>query len=388
MTAQTDTNGGHTRISVLLAIFIGVIAALVSNSLPAFLAVLSRMRGLTEAQSGFSATADLGGISLGVMVCAALPAIVLRLGWRRTVAIGLALMICANLASIVVTAFVPYLAVRLLAGIGSGIVIAIVYAILGEGDGARSLAIFNVGQLATAALCIPFFSLLADRYGIAILFGIIAVVGLLALPLTSLLPYESLREAAAEAEHSHASERISLAGWLSVASVLLMFIGVGAVYGFMSYMGTAWGIDPATVESDISKVVFGGMAGAALVAVVGSRFGYRIPMFLGFALLMATTAALMLFKPVVGFLGVSALFFFAVNVTMTYEFEAVTEIDPSSRAAMMVSAATLGGTAMGPTVAGFLVTPDFALVNAAGLATFVASLLLILIARSINARTR
>ncbi|MEI6643232.1 MAG: hypothetical protein WCL10_14430 [Novosphingobium sp.] len=376
----------HSTVSIVLAITVSVVAAMVSNTLPAFLAVLARARGLSESQSGLSAMADLGGIAFGMTLCGLLPGLVRRLTWRGTIASGLLLLVAANLLSIWVTSFEPYLAVRILAGTGSGIVIAIVYAVLAEGDGARSLAAFNVGQLASASFAIPFFSKLAEAYGIAILFAIVAGMGAASLLLVPALPRESVRELAAEDRDSHANETVSLAGWLAIISVLVMFVGVGSLFGFLSYMGAAWGGDPLQVESDVSKVVFSGMLGALAVAIVGSRFGYQRPMIIGFALLLAAAALFAVFKPLAGFLAVGALFYFAVNVTMTYQFEAVTEIDTTSSAAMLVSAATLGGTAVGPAIAGYLVTEDYMLVNLLGLVAFASSLALLLAAQALHRR--
>ena len=71
---------------------------------------------------------------------------------------------------------------------------------------------------------------------------------------------------------------------------------------------------------------------------------------------------------------------------MTYQFEAVTEIDTTSSAAMLVSAGTLGGMAMGPAIAGYLVTADYMLVNLLGLAAFACSLLLMLAAQAVHRR--
>jgi predicted MFS family arabinose efflux permease len=376
----------HSTVSIVVAITVSVVAAMVSNTLPAFLAVLARARGLSESQSGLSAMADLGGIAFGMTLCGLLPGLVRRLTWRGTIASGLLLLIAANLLSIWITSFEPYLAVRILAGTGSGIVIAIVYAVLAEGDGARSLAAFNVGQLASASFAIPFFSKLAEAYGIAILFAIVAGMGAASLLLVPALPRESVRELAAEDRDSHANETVSLAGWLAIISVLVMFVGVGSLFGFLSYMGAAWGGDPLQVESDVSKVVFSGMLGALAVAIVGSRFGYQRPMIIGFALLLAAAALFAVFKPLAGFLAVGALFYFAVNVTMTYQFEAVTEIDTTSSAAMLVSAATLGGTAVGPAIAGYLVTEDYMLVNLLGLVAFASSLALLLAAQALHRR--
>ncbi len=376
----------HTTLSVVVAILVGVVAAMVSNTLPAFLAVLARARGLTESQSGLSALADLGGIAFGMTLCALLPDLVRRLTWRGAVASGLLVLIAANLLSIWITSFEPYLAVRVLAGFGSGVVIAMVYAILAEGDGARSLATYNVGQLGTASFAIPFFSKLAESYGIAILFLIVAGMAAVALLLVPVLPKESLRELAAEENHVHASEKVSLAGWLAVLSVFVMFVGVGSVFGFLSYMGTAWGGDPLQVEGDVSKVVFSGMLGALVVAIVGSRFGYQRPLLIGFVLLLTATGLFAAFKPLALFMAVGGLFYFGVNVTMTYQFEAVTEIDSTSSAAMLVSAGTLGGTAIGPAIAGYLVTADYALVNLLGFGAFALSLGLLLVAQRMNRR--
>ncbi|WP_298291718.1 MFS transporter [Novosphingobium sp.] len=388
MTPYAPAPAAHSRLAVAAAILMGVVAAFVSNTLPAFLSVLGRARGLSESQAGLCAMADLGGIALGVTACALLPALVQRLGWRMTVASGAMILIAANLASIVITGFAPYLAIRLLAGCGSGIIIAIVYAILAEGDGARALAIYNIGQLGCAAFAVQFFNTLADTYGVSVLFAIIAGLSAASLALVPFLPRESTREMAAEAQHSHAPETISPAGWTGIAAVFAMFFGVGSVYGFLAYMGAAWGLDAAAVEGDISLVLLAGMAAAGLVTLIGSRFGYQRSMVFGFGLLLLAIAVLIVFKPVGGFLATAAMFYFAVNFTMAYQFEAVTEVDPSSSAAMLVSGATLGGVATGPAVAGYLVTRDFVFVNATGFIACTLSLVLILLAQTIHAKAQ
>lgn len=372
--------GRHGALSVVLAIVVGSICALVVNTLPVFLTVLARTRGLTESQSGLAAFAEMGGIAAGTIGCALLPGVVERLNWRGTAALGLALMVAANVLAITVDVFVPFLAVRLLAGLGAGVAMAIVYAALAEGDGARSLAIFNVAQLGAGWLGIPFLSPIADRYGIGGLFGVIAVLDMVAMVLTLGLPRMSLREAEAEAHHTHATERISGPGWLSILSVFLYFSGAGAVFAYLAYMGTAWGGAQADVESAVSKILFAGMTGGAFVAVIGSRFGVMKPLVTGFVALLVAMALLLVVKPVAAFLAIGALFAFAWNVVTPFQFEAVTTVDGSSSAAMLVNAGTLGGMAVGPAIAGYAATADFALDNALGLGACGVSLVLILTA--------
>ena len=380
------TKPAHGLSIVVIAIMIGVACAMVSNTLPAFLAVLAKTRGLSESQVGWAAMADMGGLTIGMLGCALLPALVQRLNWRRSMWLGLGLVILTNLLSIIVTDFEPYLAVRILAGAGAGIVIAIIYAVLAEGEGARSLALFNVGQLACAGLATPFFTSLSDQHGIGILFAIVAGLAALSLLLTGKIPSKSAADYNAQEGSAPSSEKVSSEGWLAVISVFLFFIGVGSVFAFLSFMGMAWGGEPLAVEGAVGKVLFAGMSGAAVVAIVGSRFGYLRPMTIGYSLFLAALLMFIMFKPLVAFLAIGGLFYFAVNVTMTYQFEAVTKIDSSSSAAMLVSAATLGGVAIGPAIAGYLVTGDYVLVNIFGFVAAAASLALMLLALQLHAK--
>src|ERR1700679_1375911 len=73
MLASEPVSGRNlTRSQRVAAISAGVISALVVNSLPVFLSVLARARGLTESESGLVALADMGGIAIGTTACAVL----------------------------------------------------------------------------------------------------------------------------------------------------------------------------------------------------------------------------------------------------------------------------------------------------------------------------
>jgi MFS family permease len=88
----------------------------------------------------------------------------------------------------------------------------------------------------------------------------------------------------------------------------------------------------------------------------------------------------MTLQPVAHFLVLGCLFGFGWNIVSPYQFEAVTKIDGSSSAAMLVNAATLGGLAVGPAIAGYLATADFLRTNAFSLTAGVVSLAMIVAA--------
>lgn len=116
------------KLGLPVTILIGAVSVIVPNTLPAFLGVVAQVRRLSEAQSGLAAMADLAGVTIGTIGCAMSPALVQRLGWHRMVVIGLAIMIGGNILSVYISDFSPYLLVRVLAGLGSGVVMAVVYA--------------------------------------------------------------------------------------------------------------------------------------------------------------------------------------------------------------------------------------------------------------------
>jgi MFS family permease len=357
------------------AIVIGLIAALVVNSLPVFLTVLAQARGLSESQSGLIAFAEMGGIAVGTTFCALTPRLLQRLTWRWVAAIGLLTLCVANVLAVFVTLLPALLIILATAGIGSGVAMAVTYAVLAQGDSARDLAIFNVAQLASGWLAIPLLDPIATQFGVGRLFGIMATLAFVAVALCAALP----RGADTGPTMSPAHQKVSKAGWLAIASVLLYFSGAGAIYAYLAFMGVAWGGQPKAVEAGLSIIMFAAMMGGVTVAIIGSRFGGRLPMYAAYLVLLISILLLALLQPVDEFVLLGCVFGFAWNVVTPYQFEAVTFIDDSSSAAMLVNAGTLGGLAIGPAIAGFLATPDYQRVNVLAFGSCTLSLLLLVV---------
>ena len=57
-------------LAVLAASLIGAICNLVVNTLPAYLAVVARTQGFSDADMGWGAMADVSGIAIGTTACA------------------------------------------------------------------------------------------------------------------------------------------------------------------------------------------------------------------------------------------------------------------------------------------------------------------------------
>ncbi len=361
-------------IAIVLATILANAAAII---LPVFLPVLAHSRGLTEAQAGLFAFAVYGGIGIGSMACAMLPRVVERLNWRWTAVLGLIAVISASLAMAAVQGVFALYVLAVVSGIGAGLVNAVLCAICAEGDGARLIAAFLAAQIGFGAAAVALVSPIVDHHGEAGAFLTLAALGAAALLLCPLLPTGSLAQSSPEHSVSPGSDRISGMGWAVVVGLLLYFVASGASYGFLGYMGMAWGGKPAAVASAISGIMIIGMIGTLVVMLVGSRFGYVWPLAI---LMIANLVALVLFievRPVAAFLPIGGLLYFSMNTGPAYLFDVLTDVDGSTGAAMMLGASQFGGFAIGPAIAGYLVTPDYGLVNLFSTALLIAASLIV-----------
>jgi predicted MFS family arabinose efflux permease len=374
------TEGHH--IAIGSAITLGVLCALVANTLPVFLVVLGRTLSLNEAQVGYVALADLGGIAIGSILCAMLPSLMMRLGWRLVALAGMVLLIIGNILASQAGGYSVLLAARSLAGIGAGFTMAIAYAVLAGGNHpARNLALFNVFQLASAAIGVQYLSVIASSWGAQGLFLLISVLSALGAGLCYFLPRSGRAESSTFSDDTQPnSERISGPGWLAIIAALFHFIGTGAVFGFLAYMGIAWGGDPTVVESSLTTVMLAAIAAAVISAFVGARIHYMRPLLAGYVILLAATILLFTVQPVGQFVVFASLFGFGWNIVMPFQFAAITHADNSDSAAMLINASTLGGVAIGPAIAGNYVTSDYGVILIGSFAALVAALALLLIA--------
>ncbi len=382
--AKSSTHWFGLAPGVIACVLIGSIGMALPNAIPAYLAALGLVRHLSEAQTGLVGLADIGGITLGSFGCAVLPGLVKRLNWRRTIFLGLLLALVADALSIFATSLPELLVLRPIAGFGCGMAMAVVYAVMAEGDAARNLGVFTVAQLGAGWLAVLAMGEVSTTFGAYGLFGLITAGILAALAFTRLVPPATTRRSLAITSGKPSVGRVSALGWAGIGSVVLFYCGVVAVYSYIVYMGAAWGVPQAVADSSAAYVLFAGMFGGGAAAVIGSRFGFVKPMVIGFAGLLATTSAFFVFTPVQGFIPLAMLFGFCFSYVLNYQFEAVVTVDPTSSTAMFVNVAALVGFSVGPAIGGALATADFRLVNGTALLLMALSMAVVLwtVARS------
>lgn len=131
----TETAGQDTLVnpfdswaSILVALFLALVGYTVMVSVPVLSTALVQKVGLTDPQAGRIWGADLGGFSVGAVFTALTVA---RINRRTLVLGGVVLSIVANGLCLLLDSYEQLYALRIMAGIGSGIFTAVAVVTLG-----------------------------------------------------------------------------------------------------------------------------------------------------------------------------------------------------------------------------------------------------------------
>ncbi|KQX18646.1 MFS transporter [Sphingomonas sp. Root720] len=296
--------------------------------------------GAGESIVGYAASAEIFGIALSTIAAASIGT---RLSWKWLAGQALALMAGANLASAVQTTGEAFLLLRLLAGLGAGIVISLGYAMVGMApDPDRSFGHLIIAVLAYGALGIfglPAAAALLGTGGVFVLLALMAAAGLGLLGLVAQpAPVERPTE-------PQAGSRASLN--MLLAAIFLFFLGQGVVWAFLSLIGERMGIAPQAVANGLTIAQLAGIPGA-FAASLGRRIGHRLLIAVGTIGCVAPLAVMTMRLDAVGYgVGIS-IFNAAANLMTPLLVAIVAGIDRGGRLVQRAAALQMLGLAVGP----------------------------------------
>ena len=222
-------------------------------------------------RAGYIASVNMGGVAIGSVVCAALSR---KWSWQTLIRAGAAIMIGCNILTMSAASLPSVAALRLIAGLGEGVIGAICYAAMAQShQPARALAFYIAGQGLIGAIGMGTIPILVapDRMAVFLHF-----VSIIALP--AFLARASDRDPACGAGTVPDNARQCGSPWSSVyalAGVLVFYLGMSSVWAFVERMGHASGIDaPRTCRSRSHGLLIrqhGGLSAASRSSPIGCR---------------------------------------------------------------------------------------------------------------------
>jgi predicted MFS family arabinose efflux permease len=245
----------------------------------------------------------------------------------------------------------------LLCGAGLGVLLNITNRLVARSHAAQQgYSTFQLVEVFIASTLYTAFPLIGQRFGAAAVLttlGLLAGVALIIFYLVAGPGGEEEPQVASHTMIETPSERA--AGFWILAALMMFIAGQSSVYSYLVPVGGMLGLDAPQIGRLMALGTASGLAGALSARLIGERFGDRIPVLLGTALLAADLAMVTQTHSVVAFrVGVTVIGLLTMFV-VPYLFTMLANADRTGRMASVGPAALLVGLAIGPGVASLTV---------------------------------
>jgi len=264
--------------SISIALFMALVGYTVMVSVPVLSTALVMKVGFTEEQVGRVWGADLGGLSFGAILSAALVA---RVNRRHLVLAGVALSIAANALCIVFVEYEQVMWLRVMAGIGSGIFTAV--AVVSLGGTTKPVHAFNLllfGFAFSTALELHFLPMLSMNEIYLFFIGLAAICALF-------IRWVPPRPLSAEQLAHQEKNQDEVEDWhvprflpvICLVAVCFTYINIGGYYTYIELAAHSDGVSDAWVSPILTWSSVFAIVGCAL-AFLCTRFGLFKPLFI------------------------------------------------------------------------------------------------------------
>ena len=340
-------NPFDARGSFLLSLFMTLVGYSVLVALPAINSAWVDQLGFTEVQVNRVASADLLGLFIGAVITSFL---IRRTDRRKLIYTGIGFAVLANGLCIQYADYDSTLALRFVAGLGSGLYTAVAVASLGANSKPRQafnwmLLAFAVSQFLELQL-IP----LLTMNGVYVFFIITYVV---TLPFVRLIPARA-NSIEPPSSNEQQSRRPSFIAWVGIAAIVIAYINIGAYWSNIELAASDAGLDKDWAGQVIAWCSLLSFVGCFAAMWALRKLDYDRPLLVTFAIMIFAVGALMLDFSAALFLTSVAMFNFLWIFIDVYQMGGVSAADRSGSAAAFIPGAQGLGQTTGPFAASFM----------------------------------
>jgi len=315
--------------------------------------------GFSVRQAAFTLSAELGAMSL-----ATLPALwwLPRYNWRTVVRVSLVVMVLANLLSMGAKSFALLASLRLVSGLAGGSIMLVTLAVIGmTRQQERNFGLWAVGQLVFAAIGLSLLPRVLSWHGLGALYAALAVLLALLFPGAGWLPRRSVPVPVPAVAAGTVAGRLSLASLAGFAGILVFYVALSGVWAYLERIGAQGGLPATRIGDDLTIASLFGIIGSASAVVLGGLWGRKIPLLLGYVLLVGSVAFFYIPVQQGTYLMAACLFKYSWTFTLPYLLACIAVRDAAGRLLSIANLMIGTGLAVGPTVVALLLgeTADF-----------------------------
>ncbi len=310
--------------------------------------------GLSEVRAGLLGTVEIAAITLAALGCSR---IIARVPYAAIAILGALLAATGHFASVFAGDFVGLIAARTIAGLGEGIALAAGSAAMSsvkEPD--RLFAFVCIGRAAVSLVLVSLMGAVIEAFGSKSVFGLLAVVPVLSMPMLIMLPARSASPTTRQPTQFKAAPMRNFdVGVLLALGVALCCLLESLYWPFLERRGDAIGLATDQTAQLLAIAFFIGMFGALAPAALGARFGRRWPILLSvtgsalFALLAFGASSWL------SFVISASAFGFLMNLAYPYCIGLAATLDDNGAWASISSTMLVAPFAAGPAISGLMV---------------------------------
>ncbi|WP_278441505.1 MFS transporter [Pseudomonas oryzihabitans] len=343
-TSSFSVASGSFRLVVAIVIFAAIAPAMLMTA-PAIATELATRWQLGNAQIGWLFFVELGAMSLATLPAYAWQS---RCSWRHVALLAVLVAILGNLGSAWAQQYSTLVAFRFVTALANGtLMILCIASAAATPNPSRIYGLWVLGQLVFGAVGLAILPTLFTHYGLAGSYVVLALLTLVAAPLTS--AFAAGRGPNGGNRDRHLPSRAQLAGLLAV---LAFYLAISGIWTFIASLAQAAGIDPGLSTPVLAAATIAGIAGAALATLLGQRAPRLLALFCGYLLLAAGILLLVGVPSYWRFAMAALLFKFTWTFVLPFVLAVLADLDRGGALMNHTNLVIGGGLALGPLVAG------------------------------------
>ena len=324
-------------------------------ALPLILGALSDLYGLSGREIGWVGAAENAGLLLGSIIVS----ILAKAGrFRRMMVYGMALAILGDVGTSFVQTFEPLAAIRLGAGLGSGMCYSagIAYLSLAR-QSSRHFSVFIFALVLMNSMELWVVPSIISSVGLRGLYVAFGAVFLLPLALIPFIPAVRVSGAAKMIDADSGPLAVdtprSLAWWC-LAGVVLFNVAASAFWAYSERIGASIGLSQQAVANTLTLCNLFSLSGSVLAYWLSRRWGHHRPQLAALAVMLAVFGTWSMHLSPSGYVIGVLVFFEIWSMTQVYQLGTLQGIDRSGQFVALVPAAQGLGQTAGPFIAGLL----------------------------------
>ncbi|WP_339670582.1 MFS transporter [Dasania marina] len=365
----------NDRSAVAAAVAISFISMAPFLVLPLFVGAVANDRGLNSPQIAWLAST----LMLGAAISSVLAMFwVRKVDCHKAAYLALSVVAVSFFGAIFTDSLLIFFLLVFLGGLGGGSAYSLVLTALSDNRNSERCFGFSLAAQVLFQVIglffLPTLTAVAGAKAGLILFSVLAVVGLC---LVSALPQAGMAVTQPPVKKILPT---SAALW-ALGGCLLFFFNVGVVWTFIERMAYANGFSAKFIGMALSAGVSLGVLGALAAAWCGDRWGYVRPLTIGAVITLLSLCLLLAGMSPLQFVIALALYNFAWNFSLAFQYAAVNAVDKGGRAVAIAPAFHATGAAIGPSLAALFITAnDYIAVNILAAVAVLLSLLFFVLA--------